>query len=137
MAVLAIACLLTVGGDLGCRRRCLPHLPPVGESLKGSGPLFAVLLLGAAPGGALGRHACDGLCVGTNEMELSGGVGEEVEGAKLDVVPRSENAIFWQMLMNCPSEQKMSLGTLTTPCLAPTVVVSETGDNKICVRWGC
>jgi hypothetical protein len=70
-------------------------------------------------------------------MELSGGVGEEVEGAKLDVVPRSENAIFWQMLMNCPSEQKMSLGTLTTPCLAPTVVVSETGDNKICVRWGC
>jgi hypothetical protein len=55
---------------------------------------FAVLFLRSAPCGASERHACNGLCVETGEMELSSGVDEEVEGAELDATPRSESPIF-------------------------------------------
>jgi hypothetical protein len=99
VTVLPAICLLTVGGSLGCRRWCFPYLPPGGGSesvralLNGSDTFSTVLLSRPAPSGAPERHACNDLCVGIGEMELSGGVGEDVKGAKLDAAPRSENPI--------------------------------------------
>jgi hypothetical protein len=92
--VMALAAVraLTVGDGTGCWRWCLPHLPPGGDSelawasLKGSGMLSTMFVPEPAPGGAPGRHTCDGLCVGISEIEVSNGVCEEVEGAELDAV---------------------------------------------------
>jgi hypothetical protein len=85
-----------VGGGLECWQRCLPYSPLgggsklVGALIKNGDTLLTTSSFWPAPGVALGRLTRDGLCIGTGDMELFDGVGEEVEGAELDVASRAK-----------------------------------------------
>jgi hypothetical protein len=96
---LVVATLWMVSGGHERWQRCLPYLPPsegsrsAGALLLSGGVLPTTSPLRLARGGAPERLIRDGSHVGTGKVELSSGVGKEIEGAKLDAAPIGENPI--------------------------------------------